>query len=186
MPEGPRASGKEGLDPYGRRIVAGELLVKLRDDLILPHSNGGTLSVLSSTHEVAGTSLKRAYSAFPDLALLAVEEGGSMESAIAALKKSGVVEKVSYNYIRTAYVLPDDALLQDGKQWGIENAGQLGGIEGSDVSADEAWDIANDASGVIVAILDSGIRYTHEDLAVNMWVNPGEVPGNGIDDDNNG
>lgn len=174
------------MDPYGRRIVAGELLVKMRDDLILPHSSGGRLSALSRTHQVAGARLKRAYSTFPRLALVTVDDEDSMESAIAAYKKSGLVEKVSYNYIRTAYVLPDDALLADGKQWGIENGGQLGGIEGSDVSADEAWDLANDASGIIVAILDSGIRYTHEDLAANMWVNPGEIPDNGIDDDNNG
>ncbi len=180
------AGEKDGLDPYGRRIVAGELLVKMRDDLILPHSGSGNISVLSGTHKVAGTKLKRAYSTFPKLALVALDGEGSMESAIAAYKKSGLVERVSYNYIRTASVLPNDALLQDGNQWGIENAGQLGGIEGSDVSADEAWDIANDASGVIVAVLDSGIRYTHEDLAANMWVNPGEIAGNGLDDDNNG
>jgi len=186
VPGGSWATEKESVDPYGRRIVAGELLVKMRDDLILPHSRGGRLSALSSTHQVAGTQLKRAYSTFPNLALVAVDEEASMEAAIAAYKKSGLVESVSYNYIRTAYVLPDDALLEDGKQWGIENGGQLGGIEGSDVSADEAWDIANDASGIIVAILDSGIRYTHEDLAANMWVNPGEIPDNGIDDDGNG
>jgi subtilisin family serine protease len=39
---------------------------------------------------------------------------------------------------------------------------------------------------VVVAVLDSGIRYTHEDLAGNLWVNPGEIPGNGLDDDQNG
>lgn len=180
------AGDKDGLDPYGRRIVAGELLVKMREDLILPHSSGGNLSVLSGTHKVAGTKLKQTYSTFPNIALVALDGEGSMESAIAAYKKSGLVERVSYNYIRTASVLPDDALLDDGKQWGIDNAGQLGGIEGSDVSAVEAWDIANDASGVIVAVLDSGIRYTHEDLAANMWVNAGEIAGNGLDDDNNG
>ncbi len=186
MPVLIEASGKDGVDPYGRRIVAGELLVKMREDIILPHSGGGKLSILSDTHEVAGTKLKQTYSTFPNLALVALEEDGTLESAITAYKKSGLVERVSYNYIRTASVLPNDPLLVDGKQWGIENTGQLGGIEGSDVSAAEAWDIANDASGVIVAVLDSGIRYTHEDLVANMWVNPGEIAGNGLDDDNNG
>jgi hypothetical protein len=39
---------------------------------------------------------------------------------------------------------------------------------------------------VVVAVIDSGINYNHEDLAANMWRNPGEIPGNGIDDDGNG
>lgn len=180
------ASEKNDLDPYGRRIVPGELLIKLREDLILPLLQGSRLAVLEETHQIAGSRLKRAYSSFPNIALVRVNEGVSLHSAIAAYKRSGLVERISYNYIRKASVLPDDALLADGKQWGIENAGQLGGIEGADISADEAWDIGNDASEIVIAVLDSGIRYTHEDLADNMWVNPGEIAGNGIDDDNNG
>lgn len=162
-------------------------MIKLREDLILPLSQDSSrLAVLAETHQTAGSRLKRTYSSFPNIALVRVNEGVSLNSAIAAYKRSGLVERISYNYIRTASVLPDDALLTDGKQWGIENAGQLGGIEGADISADEAWEIGNDASEIIIAILDSGIRYTHEDLAGNMWVNPGEIAGNGIDDDNNG
>ena len=128
----------------------------------------------------------RTYSSFPNIALVKVNDGVSLSSAINAYKRSGLVERMSYNYIRKASVLPDDALLQGGKQWGIENAGQLGGIEGADINADEAWEIGNDASEIVIAILDSGVRYTHEDLARNMWVNLGEIAGNGIDDDNNG
>ena len=40
--------------------------------------------------------------------------------------------------------------------------------------------------GVVLAVLDTGVDYRHEDLAANMWRNPGEIPGNGIDDDGNG
>ncbi|KAK9844892.1 hypothetical protein WJX74_008256 [Apatococcus lobatus] len=57
-----------------------------------------------------------------------------------------------------------------------EDAGSLAG----------AWETQTDASAVIVCITDSGIDYTHPDLAANMWTNPGEVPGNGLDDDGNG
>ncbi|MFW6171316.1 MAG: S8 family serine peptidase, partial [Planctomycetota bacterium] len=39
---------------------------------------------------------------------------------------------------------------------------------------------------VVVAVIDSGVDYTHEELAANMWTNPGEIPNNGIDDDGNG
>ncbi len=180
------ASEKGDLDPYGRQIVPGELLIKLKEDLILPLSQGPRLAVLDETHQIAGSRLERTYSSFPNIALVKVNPGVLLDSAIAAYKRSGLVERISYNYIRKASVLPDDALLADGKQWGIENTGQLGGIEGADISAAEAWEIGNDASEIVIAILDSGIRYTHEDLAENMWINPGEIAGNGIDDDNNG
>ena len=49
-----------------------------------------------------------------------------------------------------------------------------------------AWQTQTDASQVIVCITDSGIDYTHPDLAANMWTNPREIPGNGLDDDGNG
>ena len=49
-----------------------------------------------------------------------------------------------------------------------------------------AWDTGVGVRDVVVAVLDTGVKYTHNDLAANMWTNPGEIPGNGIDDDANG
>ena len=177
---------KTATDPYGRKVVAGELLIKMRGDLILPQSTGSRFAPLLRTHKEAKGRIKRRFSTLPRLALVELEHEQSLEEAIAAYKRSGLLEAVSYNYIRKASVLPNDALLQDGKQWGMNNSGQLGGIVGADVSASEAWDVVSEAPDVVVAILDSGIRYTHEDLAANMWVNSGEVAGNGLDDDGNG
>src|SRR5688572_13432086 len=54
------------------------------------------------------------------------------------------------------------------------------------IGATNAWALTAGNSNVVVAVLDSGIRYTHEDIAANMWRNPGEIPDNGIDDDGNG
>lgn len=180
------AGNKTGLDPYGRKIVDGELIVKLRSDLIVTQAKGSRFSVLNETHRLAQGRLKRTFSTLPRLAIVEVEEGESLEGAIAAYKRSGLVEGISYNYVRTADVLPDDELLNEGRQWGLRNEGQWGGVAGADVSADEAWNVVREAPEVIVAILDSGVRYTHEDLAANMWVNPGEIADNGIDDDGNG
>lgn len=73
-------------------------------------------------------------------------------------------------------------------QWGLCNTGQspFNGIPGADVSAQEAWEISTGSSEIVVAVLDTGIDTTHQDLAANIWTNPGEIPGNQVDDDGNG
>lgn len=48
------------------------------------------------------------------------------------------------------------------------------------------WDYARGSSDLVVAVIDTGVSYLHEDLSSNMWKNPGEIPANGIDDDRNG
>jgi len=67
-----------------------------------------------------------------------------------------------------------------------KNYGQNGGTAGVDVKAAKAWDLSTGSTDVIVAVIDTGVRYTHVELASQMWRNPGEIPGNGIDDDHNG
>ena len=54
------------------------------------------------------------------------------------------------------------------------------------IDAPRAWSLSTGSSSVVVAVVDTGVDYTHVDLAANMWTNPGEIAGNGIDDDGNG
>jgi thermitase len=69
-----------------------------------------------------------------------------------------------------APVLPRDPQFAD--QWALANSGQRGGKEGADISATLAWAKTTGSEDVVVAVLDSGVDYTHEDLAGNMWTRP--------------
>ena len=84
--------------------------------------------------------------------------------------------------------IPNDP--EFGNLWGLHNVGQaIRGINGTvdaDIDASEAWSITTGSQDVIIAVIDTGVMYTHPDLAANIWKNPGEIPGNGIDDDGNG
>ncbi|MEO7317535.1 MAG: S8 family peptidase [Chthoniobacteraceae bacterium] len=79
--------------------------------------------------------------------------------------------------------LPDPRF---GAQWALQNTGQNGGAIGADVNATGLWSIVSSAPKVLVAVLDSGMDFAHDDLANVAWNNPGEIPGNGLDDDGNG
>jgi subtilisin family serine protease len=92
-----------------------------------------------------------------------------------ALRQSGLFEFVEPDYVLTANAAPSDSAYQDGTLWGLQR-----------INSASAWDITNGSTNVIVAVVDSGIRHTHQDLAAQMWLNPGEIATNGVDDDRDG
>jgi len=71
--------------------------------------------------------------------------------------------------------------------WGLHNTGQspFYGTAGADIDAPSAWGLTTGSTGVTIALVDTGVDYTHPDLSANIWQNPGETI-NGIDDDGNG
>lgn len=73
------------------------------------------------------------------------------------------------------------------RQWHYKNFGTTPkSVAGADANVFEAWETETGKPNVIVAIVDGGIDVTHEDLVDNLWINEGEIPGNGVDDDGNG
>jgi serine protease len=118
------------------------------------------------------------------LALIELEGKFGARDAMARLAKHPAIEYVEPNYIYHVTATPNDPSF--GTLWGLHNTGQSAGTPGADISAVAAWNTTVGSSDVIVGIIDTGIDYTHPDLAANVFVNPGEIAGNGVDDDGNG
>jgi len=107
------------------------------------------------------------------------------EKTLVELKASPFVEYAEPDYYRYAKTtLPNDSRFSD--LWGLHNTGLNNGTVDADIDAPEAWNLTTGSTDVVVAVIDSGVDYNHEELRANMWRNPGEILGNGIDDDGNG
>ena len=119
-----------------------------------------------------------------DVHLAKTPPGRSVEDTIRQLKKNPSVEYAEPNYVLHTVAMPNDPGFN--LEWGLHNTGQSGGAADADIDAPEAWDVQTGSSDVVVAVIDTGVDYNHVDLAGNMWTNPGETPGDGIDNDSNG
>ncbi|MEX1230625.1 MAG: S8 family serine peptidase [Planctomycetaceae bacterium] len=128
---------------------------------------------------------------FTEMAALQVyavdlQAGISVDQALAWYRDSTYVMQAEPDYQLTldAVPLPTDTFWTD--MWGLNNTGQNGGTFDADIDAFEAWQTTTGNRSIIVAVIDSGIDYTHPDLAANIWINADEIAGNGVDDDGNG
>jgi subtilisin family serine protease/subtilisin-like proprotein convertase family protein len=143
------------------RGVAASLGVEVGAISVIP---SGRVARLVTTGAVTPQAVDRAVSQMPFLKAIGPERG--------------------YKLQRT----PNDPGFT--QQWGSNNTGQTiqgtVGTGGADVDAQRAWDRTTGSDRVVIAVLDTGVETTHEDLAANIWRNPREIPFNGIDDDNNG
>lgn len=125
-----------------------------------------------------------------ELVRMALPEELSVKEAVKLFSQE---ESVAYAEPNFRYY-PDGAV-EDSKPndlnyrlWGLDNQGRDFGKRGADISAREAWGInkGDRKNGPVVAVIDTGVDVTHPDLVDNLWVNTGEIPGDGIDNDGNG
>ena len=147
-------------------FVKGELLVKFATDT--PEK-----SVRFANRAIGATVLESLGDL--DWQRVRLPDGLSVDDAIEKYKNLENVEYAQPNFYYHLLTTPNDPQFVNGGMYGL-----------TQISAPLAWDLTTGSSSVVVADIDTGLRYTHEDIAANAWVNPGEIPGNGIDDDNDG
>jgi subtilisin family serine protease len=170
-------------------FTPGEFIVKLKKDTTFSRS---PLTALNEKHQVyalekvfpnaEGTILDNIY-------LLHVPIGSDILSIVREYASFPDVVYAEPNGKSSDCSFPNDVNFSN--QWYLYNTGQtfygsLHGTPDADIDAPEAWDIETGNLVVVIAIIDTGVDYTHPDLATKIWSNADEIPGNGIDDDHNG
>ena len=185
--------------------VSGEVIIKLKysPDKIILNSAGvvetgvSSIDVLNSKYKVTKMEKvlerheknKNALNSFKKhgldrIFLLKMPKNADVNKAIRDFNNNPNVEYAEPNYIVQTALMPNDPDFS--KLYGLHNTGQTGGTADADIDAPEAWDLQTGSNNVVIAVIDTGVDYTHEDLSANIWTNPKEVPNNGIDDDANG
>jgi subtilisin family serine protease len=121
-----------------------------------------------------------------DLDLVSLPAGLGVQKAIDRIQNNPAVLHAEPNLIFHSQVASNDPYYTQGSLWGMEgDASSPVNAFGS--QAAEVWAQGNVGSrSIVVGVIDEGIDYNHPDLAANIWTNPGEVPGDGIDNDGNG
>jgi subtilisin family serine protease len=110
--------------------------------------------------------------------------GADLQQIKAKLASDPRVAAVELNYELSIQETPNDPKFK--QLWGLNNTGQTDGTPDADIDAATAWDVQKGSKNVVVAVIDSGVDYRHQDLAANIWNNSGEIAGDGIDNDSNG
>jgi outer membrane protein assembly factor BamB/subtilisin family serine protease len=151
-------------------LTAKEMAQGYRDHRIIakPWPSHKSQAELAETQ--GGFSVRSKFANLGDVRILELDANDQVPDAIKRLRATGHYEYVEADVARTAHattVVPNDPSFS--QQWSLQNTGQSGGTAGADIGATTAWNIITDAPNVIVAVIDTGIRLTHTDLAGNLW-----------------
>ena len=166
----------------------GEVLVIQRPERMI---SAGPSDVASSDHAevrslLARHGLTKAYSIGPRigsetpplLRLVSTRPDFDPLQAARDLEASGLFVAAAPNVELELFSMPNDPELP--KQWHISEPSD------ADIDLPQAWDVTQGSASVLIGVLDTGVDMGHPDLANRIWTNPGEIPANFIDDDQNG
>lgn len=175
--------------------ISNTVIIKVRNNSLQKSSSGGfNISSASALNQVLNkysvTNIKQAFpsaSALPGgpsldgIALVKYASSKDPSEVAKELEASGTVEWAEPHYIYKTTAMPEGSPAftpndpNFSMQWWLTN-----------IKAQQAWDITQGDSSVVIGIVDSGVEWAHPDLSQNIYINRKEIPGNGVDDDKNG
>ena len=167
-------------EPREESFHPGRLLVRFK--------SGVSRSATQAVHDAAQAKrVLRTYHVVNGLQLVEVRES-TLAAALAVYNNHPDVLYAEPDYVVRTTAIPNDPGFD--LLWGLYNTGQTvegdPGTAGADIRASQAWDFWTGDSDFRIAVIDTGVDYNHPDLQANIWTNADEIPGNGIDDDENG
>ncbi len=130
------------------------------DQILIRPKSGVSLSLLAGFHAAQAGEVLNTFSKIGNLQILRVPQGKTVPDLIARYEKSGLVEFAEPDFFGRIDATPNDPAYVNHTLWGLDK-----------ISAPAGWDALTSASNIVVAVVDTGVRYTHEDLAANMWTN---------------
>ncbi len=172
-------------------LLANPTLVRNPFAVLVKFKPAATNTMRDHARAMSGTSTLRQYSLVPGLEL--VQVSGPPESAVAALKAMPGVEYAELDVVMRAdqsQRFPSETTFHP-YSWGMHNEGlPFNGkfpTPGADVNCPEAWFVTVGNPDFVVAVIDTGVQWSHPGIAANIWSNSAEVAGvTGFDDDQNG
>jgi hypothetical protein len=169
-------AGGGGAIPNGAAFSQSQLLVAFNKGVTPAQQDS-----LLASHNLA---VVKRYDFIDAMLVRKTTEGKSIPQLVNDLSALPQIRYAEPNYIKQVDRTSNDPRFSE--QWGYNNTGQTGGTPDADIDLTEAWDTFTGSSTTVIAILDTGVDYNHPDLRANMWINPGEIAGDGIDNDGNG
>ena len=167
-----------GMLAFGSRLTAqGPTAPPRRPELLVKFKPGASAGERQAALARAGATLRRRF-VRTGIEQVDVPAADRLSNAVSALASDPAVLYAQPNFIRRAAAagVPNDPAWASKTLWGLVR-----------IDAPSAWaTFPTAAHDVVIAVIDTGVNYRHPDLAGSVWVNRGEVPGNGLDDDGNG
>jgi serine protease len=172
------------LGPAGQAVGKAKAPPYTSSEIIVRFKSGIARTSAAAVNAKHGAQVVHEYRVPSNLQVVALPKGVTVDQAVEAYNRDPEVMYAEPNYIYELAVTPNDPSF--GQLYGMNNTGQTGGTPDADINAPEAWEFNTGSNNVVIGLLDSGFDYNHPDLIANVFNNPGEIAGNGVDDDGNG